>query len=86
MKVQQALLGGDHLRGYNKGPLGGWEAIVDDTAFPFLMTSLATLTFGAGKISLDYLVYLLWYKPKRQGQSGFPAGVAEPQDHRPTDA
>jgi putative oxidoreductase len=64
MKVQQALLGGDHLKAYNEGHLGGLEAIVDDTAFPFLMTSLATLVLGAGKVSIDHLIYRLWYQPR----------------------
>jgi putative oxidoreductase len=64
MKVQQALFGGDHLRDYNAGHLGGLEGIVDDTAFPFLLTSLLTLTLGAGKVSLDYLIHRLWYLPR----------------------
>jgi putative oxidoreductase len=30
--------------------------IVDDSAFPFLITSLLMLAFGAGRFSLDYLI------------------------------
>jgi putative oxidoreductase len=30
--------------------------IVDDSAFPFLITSLLMIAFGAGRLSLDYLI------------------------------
>jgi len=84
--VKQAFLGGDLLEpNYDAGRLGGLEAIVDDTAFPFLLTTLATLTFGAGKISIDYLIYRLWYRPKTDERRGFPVSVGPPQDRRPTD-
>jgi putative oxidoreductase len=34
-------------------PTGGWDAITDDTAFPFLALALIMFAFGAGKISVD---------------------------------
>lgn len=37
-------------------PLDGFTSIVDDTAFPFEILALVTLAFGAGKLSLDYLI------------------------------
>ena len=75
--VQQALLGGDLLQpNYDAGRLGGLEAITDDTAFPFLLTSLVTLTFGAGKVSIDYLIHRLWYQPRVL----VPAHSADVQD------
>lgn len=56
--VTQAIFGGKILDpdSYNPGHLGGLEAVIDDTAFPFLLTALATLAFGAGKVSLDYFI------------------------------
>jgi uncharacterized membrane protein YphA (DoxX/SURF4 family) len=84
--VKQAFLGGDLLEpNYDAGHLGGLEAIVDDTAFPFLLTSLATLTFGAGKVSLDYVIYRLWYSPKKDLRQDFPVSAGQP-DRSPTDA
>ena len=41
---------------HDKGLLGGWDQIVNDTAFPFLMLALLMVAFGAGKASLDYLL------------------------------
>jgi len=36
----------------------GWDAITNDTAFPFLALALIMFAFGAGKISIDYLLSL----------------------------
>jgi putative oxidoreductase len=40
--------------------------IVDDSAFPFLITSLLMLAFGAGRFSLDYLIarFLKKHRPQ----------------------
>jgi putative oxidoreductase len=35
---------------------GAADDFINDTAFPFLITSLLILAFGPGKISLDYLI------------------------------
>jgi putative oxidoreductase len=38
---------------------------VDDTAFPFLVTSLVILAFGPGKVSIDYLLKrLVFHEPE----------------------
>ncbi len=85
--VRQAFLGGDLLKpNYDAGRLGGLEAIVDDTAFPFFLTALVTLTFGAGKVSIDYLIYRLRYRRKKDEQRGFTVSAVEPHDRRPADA
>jgi putative oxidoreductase len=36
-----------------------FDKFVDDTAFPFLITSLLMLAFGPGKFSLDYIIQRL---------------------------
>lgn len=56
--VKQMLQGGQILdpKNYNPGRLSGLEAVIDDTAFPFLAVSLILLAFGAGKASIDYLL------------------------------
>jgi putative oxidoreductase len=39
-----------------KGIQDGWDQIVNDTAFPFLIMSLVMLAFGAGIFSIDDLL------------------------------
>jgi putative oxidoreductase len=41
------------------------SAIIEDSAFPFLLTALLTLVFGAGLISLDG--WIAWLMGKRAG-------------------
>lgn len=41
---------------FRDGLLSGWETIVNDTAFPFLTFALVMLAFGAGPISIDFLL------------------------------
>ena len=53
---KQALFGGDHFKKYDAGHLGGLNALIDDTAFPFLMLSLLVLAFGPGRFSADYVL------------------------------
>ena len=38
------------------GLVDGLTGIVDDTAFPFMVTGVLMLAFGPGKLSLDYLI------------------------------
>jgi putative oxidoreductase len=41
---------------HDHGPVSAFTTIVDDTAFPFEITALIALAFGAGTISLDYVL------------------------------
>jgi putative oxidoreductase len=52
------------------GFLSGWDAIINDTAFPMLMLAMVMLAFGPGKASLDYLIRRLW-----SARFGGPSGV-----------
>lgn len=46
---------------HQKGIGDAFDAFVNDTAFPFLVTSLLILAFGPGRIALDALIF------RRQG-------------------
>jgi putative oxidoreductase len=72
-KVMQLLHGGQILSParYTAGRLSGLEAIIDDDAFPFLMISLLLMAFGAGKVSIDYLIKR-WVSPHRKTQKVLP--------------
>ncbi len=48
------------------------DDFINDSAFPFLVTSLLILAFGAGKISLDYLLEKCCCK--KSGASGSGSG------------
>lgn len=58
LSLKQFAFGGQYLsrRDYDPGRLSALEAIINDTAFPFMITSLLMLAFGAGRISVDYLL------------------------------
>jgi putative oxidoreductase len=49
------------------------DDFINDSAFPFLVTSLLILAFGAGKISLDYLLEKCC--GKKSGASGSGSGA-----------
>ena len=85
-KVRQALMGGNLLGSDYPGHLGGLEAIVDDTAFPFLLTSLATLTFvrRQGVARLPDLPTVV--SSERDERRGFAVSDAQSQDRSATDA
>jgi len=65
--LRQFAFGGQYLptRRYDAGRLSALEAIINDDAFPFLVTSLLMLAFGAGKVSLDHLIAKWWF-PKSE--------------------
>jgi uncharacterized membrane protein YphA (DoxX/SURF4 family) len=56
--LKQLVYGGQYLspRRYDSGRRSALEAVINDDAFPFLVTSLVMIAFGAGKISLDCLL------------------------------
>ncbi|HZK79924.1 MAG TPA: DoxX family protein [Humisphaera sp.] len=58
----------------NKGLQAGWDQIVNDTAFPFLMLSLVMLAFGAGSISIDYLLGRKMFCKHDNTQRGLEVG------------
>lgn len=71
--VKQFLVGGQILKpdAYGPGRLPGLQAIIDDTAFPFMMISLLLLAFGPGKASIDYLIKRFVF-PKRHAEKVLP--------------
>jgi putative oxidoreductase len=73
--VRQLIDGGQILpaKDYSAGRLSGLEAVTDDTAFPFLLACLLLLAFGAGKVSLDYLLKQTMFG---KATSGKPASSA----------
>ena len=59
--------------------MGHWDAwadVVNDSAMPFLVASFVTLAFGAGKVSLDYLLSrTVFRRPEPLDEVGrFPVG------------
>ncbi len=65
---------------HTDGLLSGWETIVGDTAFPFLLLALVTLAFGPGKASIDYLLgrrFLCGAHPPTEPH-GFPVMPVQP--------
>lgn len=61
------LIHGGQLIGprVDPGRLSAIVAIIDDTAFPFLITALVILAFGPGKVSLDYLLQRLFFSKSK---------------------
>jgi putative oxidoreductase len=49
----------------DQGLLSGWDAIVNDTAFPMLMLALTMLAFGPGKVSLDTVLKRVAFSRRR---------------------
>ena len=47
---------------HGKGPWDAWADVVNDNAMPFLVASLVTFAFGAGKVSLDYLLAITVFR------------------------
>lgn len=53
---------------HGNGPWDAWADVVNDSAMPFLVASLVTFAFGAGKLSVDYLLekafrrLAVWFK------------------------
>ena len=45
-----------------KGPWDAWADVVNDAAMPFLVASLVTFAFGAGKISVDHLLARTFFR------------------------
>lgn len=56
--VAYATASRDTLKQLVAGPgrLNGYDAFINDAAFPMLALALLTLAFGPGKVSLDYLL------------------------------
>ena len=55
-----------------KGPWDAWADVVNDTAMPFLVASLVTFAFGAGKVSLDYLLAMTVFRRANSSDSTLP--------------
>jgi putative oxidoreductase len=43
-----------------------FDKFVDDSAFPFLITTLLILAFGPGKFSIDYIIQRMLPRPLRE--------------------
>ena len=70
-KVTQMILGPGHWDGVSQ--------VVDDAAMPFFCVSLVTLAFGAGKVSLDYLLSQMVFRGKQESPSpARPQGAITP--------
>jgi uncharacterized membrane protein YphA (DoxX/SURF4 family) len=76
--LKQFAHGGQYLpsRRYGPGRLPALEAIINDDAFPFLVTSLLMIAFGAGKISFDYVITRWMFRGlERPVESANPAST-----------
>jgi putative oxidoreductase len=72
-KVIHAFTGPDRLDWLTK--------IIDDAAFPFLVTAIVMLAFGPGKISLDYLLgRFVFGRCKCAAPSDPVSGAGNPQE------